>query len=100
MTRESDIFVESRTIESAPSHELVELCAHIGNIIRLAAAVELSEVDAACRCVRDGVPGIILDPMRQAESAEDRCRLLAAFRTFRTAIDLGCLPPMRGRIEL
>jgi hypothetical protein len=70
--------------------ELPQICAHIGNVIRLAAIIGLEEVEAACRCSAEiGIHAMLLDPAREPQTpaaATQNLRLLEAFRSFRSEI--------------
>mgnify|MGYP001544973486 CR=1 FL=1 len=40
-----------------------DVCSTIGNVVRIAMAIELDEVQAACECAaKDGLQSMILDP--------------------------------------
>ncbi len=70
---------------------MIEVCAHIGNVIRMAAIVDLDEVDAAFECVVSGeLQGKLLAPTHLADTLEvsdTNSMLLDAFREFRLKIE-------------
>jgi len=83
--------IQVKTIEDLlRDDELLEICAHIGNVIRLAAIVGLEEVEAACRRSADpGLHSMLLDPARGPETpaaATQNLQLLTAFLAFRSEI--------------
>lgn len=69
-----------------------EVCATVGNLIRLAAAVELNEIVAACGSAEEKPLDVfLLDPRKAPASPSDHLRnreVLEAFSRFRWHIEM------------
>ena len=72
--------------------QLDDVCSTVGNLIRIAAVVDLEEVAAACELAEHETLQIsLLDPRKMPSSADDDLRnrrLLEAFAQFRWHIEL------------
>lgn len=70
--------------------DVLELYAHIGNVIRLAALLDPKEAETACERARQTeLPSMLLNPLVAPESPRDtqlNRQLLGAFRRFRLEI--------------
>ncbi|HYO10205.1 MAG TPA: hypothetical protein VER17_14645 [Tepidisphaeraceae bacterium] len=68
------------------------MCSTVGNLIRIAAVVELKEVAAACELAQhEPLQVSLLDPGKRPLSADDDLRnrrLLEAFEKFRWHIEM------------
>jgi hypothetical protein len=80
------------TVVSMTDEQLEELWAHIGNVIRLAAAVELTEARSACEAAEiAALHAVLLEPKLAPITPRDHVinhRLLEAFVAFRCRIEL------------
>lgn len=74
------------------TEQLEDVCSTVGNLIRIAAVVELEEVAAACEAAEhEPLQTSLLDPRKAVSSSQDDLRnrqLLEAFAQFRWHIEM------------